>query len=78
MPKTIQQPPTSQAKFNLEYEHGTHKAFFRYYAEQNLERRTYERFLALREMILRQRSLRKAGALDVADIGCRVGTMSQL
>lgn len=78
MPKIIPPPPSDQSKCNLDYEHGTHEAFFRYYSEQSLEARTRERFLALREMVCRQIESGKKIALDVADIGCGAGTLSQL
>lgn len=41
-------------------------------------KKTRERFLVLREMILRELGYAKKETLDVADIGCGAGTLSQL
>lgn len=78
MSKEVRKEPQAQSWRNSSYNHGTHETFFRYYVKQSLDEKTRERFLSLREMILRQIIPTKVTTLDVADIGCGAGTLSQL
>lgn len=78
MPPLSPRPPPANFGKPASWDHGTHEDFFRYYAEQSLGDKTRERFLALRDLVLRQLELKRAHPiLDVADIGCGAGILSQ-
>lgn len=78
MTNDVQRKLQVQSRGKPDYDHGTYEEFLRYYAEKSLDEKTRERFLALREMILRELGPAKKETLDVADIGCGAGTLSQL
>lgn len=78
MTNDVQRESPAQSNHETDYDHGTHEEFLRYYAEQSLQERIRERFLALRGIVLRQLKPGEATILDVADIGCGAGTLSQL
>lgn len=80
MTNDVQRKLQAQFRDKLDYDHGTHEEFLQYYAKQSLDEKTHERFLALREMILREFGAYKEEkqTLDIADIGCGAGTLSQL
>jgi ubiquinone/menaquinone biosynthesis C-methylase UbiE len=62
---------TAHQKWN----HSSHDNFFHHYAEQSLIESTFQRFLNIREKILRLIDPQKLKqSLRVADIGCNTGT----
>lgn len=64
---------------NKVWDHSSHDHFFQYYAEQSLTKSTFERFLSIREKILKLIGPQQSQLhLKVADIGCGAGTQSFL
>lgn len=60
-----------------EWDRRTHDAFFEYYASESQHDQTVERFVAVRDLVLR--ALKdKSASLDVADLGCGAGTQSMV
>lgn len=61
------------------WDHGSHEEFLAYYAEQALSKSTLERFISVRDMVLRMLPESLNGrSLDVADIGCGPGAQASL
>jgi 2-polyprenyl-3-methyl-5-hydroxy-6-metoxy-1,4-benzoquinol methylase len=63
----------------MEWDHGTHKDFYDYYANESESEATAQRFRGIQAAVLRvaaQQGL--AARLDVADIGCGAGTQSRM
>lgn len=61
------------------WDHGSDERFFRYYEEKSTSPGTLERFLAVKDVILRILAQRgRGGPLEVRDIGCGAGTQAQL
>src|SRR4051812_24759860 len=60
-----------------QWDHSSHKEFFEYYANASASVEARERFLAIRDLILRVDPTKRVPC-DVADIGCNAGTQSLL
>jgi 2-polyprenyl-6-hydroxyphenyl methylase/3-demethylubiquinone-9 3-methyltransferase len=63
-----------------QWDHSSHKEFFDYYAKQSQSEETLQRYISIRNCILRmiKRAKLKSDVLEVADIGCGAGTQSML
>jgi 2-polyprenyl-6-hydroxyphenyl methylase/3-demethylubiquinone-9 3-methyltransferase len=60
-------------------DHGSHREFYEYYAEQSASPETRDRFLGVQRAVLRVLGSRgRDVALDVADIGCGAGAQCLL
>ena len=69
-------PPTNT---DQQWNYSIHDKFLQYYAEQSLSASTFQRFLNVRERILRLLGPQRAQQrLQVADVGCGAGTQSFL
>lgn len=69
-------PPANK---DQQWNYSSHDKFFQYYAEQSQTANTFQRFLNVRERILRLLGPQRAQQrLQVADIGCGAGTQSFL
>ena len=61
------------------FDTGSHKSFYEYYAKQSLSDATMQRFAGIAEAVLRMHGAGKShGPLDVIDIGCGAGAQSRL
>ena len=62
-----------------QWDHSTHEAFFRYYADQSIQPSTIAHANRVRDMVLRVWHARHgADRIEVADIGCGAGAKAQL
>ena len=61
-------------------DHSSHEQFYEYYARASQNEKTFARFTAIRDMLLRvlRDHTRQATVFEVADIGCGAGTLSIL
>jgi 2-polyprenyl-6-hydroxyphenyl methylase/3-demethylubiquinone-9 3-methyltransferase len=70
---------TEKTEQGRTWDHSSNEEFLSYYAEQSLGARTLERSTALRDMLLRALGPQRAAQpLDVADVGCGAGALSQV
>lgn len=60
------------------WDHSSHDSFYQYYAEASASESAYQRFIGVRDAILRVLGSRRPlnGPLDIADIGCGAGASS--
>src|SRR5438128_12280663 len=60
-------------------DYGTHEQFYEYYAKESLSSHARERFLAIRDTVLRAGPFPQSLCIyDIADVGCGAGTQSLL
>ena len=62
------------------WDHSSDERFYDYYAKASQSKKAQQRFLSIRDCVLRtlERGRSAAGILEVADIGCGAGTQSML
>ena len=62
-----------------DFDTGSHKSFYDYYAKQSLSDATMQRFAGVAQSVMRMRGeSADEGPLDVVDIGCGAGAQSRL
>jgi len=61
-------------------EHESDVRFYEYYAQQSLSDESIQRFIGIRDAVMRirKRYVFKEDSLDVADVGCNAGTQSMM
>jgi 2-polyprenyl-6-hydroxyphenyl methylase/3-demethylubiquinone-9 3-methyltransferase len=79
--KTVQSRSRAGQQADLQavdWDHSSHDSFYRYYAEESASPKARERFIRVRDAVLRilQRRRPVNGPLQVADIGCGAGAQS--
>jgi ubiquinone/menaquinone biosynthesis C-methylase UbiE len=78
--KSMMPPANDASPERTAWDHSTHENFYDYYAEESVSERARQRFIDVRDAVLRVVSSGKPSArpLDVADMGCGAGSHSMV